>query len=562
MHPRSTLNLAAFAILLLGVGPASPQLVGGVLNGRASAGSATSSSSEANSTAPSRTVRGQVSNGLTGVPIPRALVSINARQVLTDLQGRFEFPQFTDEHASVRATKPGYSPTSDANDMFVQGAITDLDAPVEVKLYPNAVVTGFVSGPDSQPLPQIQVILRRTSNDGAGPRWFNAGNATTNSHGEYRISAPAGRYRVVLGYRPRVQDTGEALLPESFPMDTASAKFSSFAVVAGEEKHIDLRPRMGRTFPVLIRVDFARGDPGDQRPNLQFTAIPLAGEAFNLGFSIDSNSGEYKLELPSGTYTLRAHSESREEAMEGASHVTVSGHPVSGLTLHLAPVASLPIQVDVDPASAPQNVPTRGSIQLGIPSAQVPNAQMLNLVLHNLGNDGNGMNRDAVLRPREDKTFEFRAPPGRYRLQGNGGGNWYVESATYGGATNLLTSDIFIADGSGGSPIRIVASNQRGTVHGFVNLPSTASGAWVYFFPRTPRLTPPNPSPAGSGTTFYATLPVGSYSVVAFSTRVFEDLRDPEVIARLTGSARTVEVTAGADIAIQLDIAQPKEADH
>ncbi len=502
----------------------------------------------------SRTIHGRVVNALTGTSIARVLININSRQALTDSEGRFEFPQFTDQQGYITATKPGYSQTADYG-MPAQQRITDLAAAIEVKLYPDGLVTGIVTGSDGQPLAQQQVMLRRANYDVSGVRWVNSGFSMTNSHGEYRFLVPAGRYRVGIGYNPRTRESGEAVLPLIFPDENASSRLRYFELAAAEEKHIDLRPRMGVAYPVLIRIDQT-----DSRQNARFTCVTETGEMMNVGFASGSSPGEYRIDLPTGSYLLKAQINTRDETLDGQMRVIVAGHAVSGLAMHLTEAASLPIEVSIDPASSPQGASVHGALQLANTNLQLPGVQQFNLFLHNLGETSDGFNQDIPARAREDKLYEFRAPPGRYRLTGNAGGNWYVESATYGGVTDLLTSDIVIGPGSAGAPIRVVANNQRGSLHGRVDLDTTRTSAWVYLLPKKPVLAPPNPLLVLADGSFYISVPAGSYSAVAFDHRLQEDLRDPEVLAKLTAGARTVEVAVDAESTIELEVSQTKES--
>lgn len=517
-------------------------------SGRPQLGSALGSSSvlsSAGTTVEARTIHGQVVNALTGAAVPRALVTLNSRQALTDSQGRFEFPAFGDAQASVMVIKPGYSQSAEAGEMYVQQKILDLSAAVEVKLYPDAVLSGTAAGQDGLPLSQIPISLRRANYDVSGPRWINAGFSVSNSRGEYRFVVPAGRYRLALGYSPRSRDTQEAVLPLEFPNVSSSNTLSSWiALSPGEERQIDLRPRTGDVHPMIVRVDGA-----GSRQNVRFTAVPGSGETINLNASPGAGQGEYRVELPVGSYSIHVQSDTREESFFGSGRVAVSDAENASLTLHLAPATSLPIEVAVDPASQ--------SLTAGL-SAVVDIAQF-GLYLRDLAGGADSSNPDIPARAKEDRTFEFRVPAGRYRLGGNGGGNWYVESATYGGTANLLTGDLAIAAGSAGEAIRLVVGNVHGSVRGQVTLPAPASTAWVYFLPRQPALAMPNPQSTGADGRFFASLPAGSYVVVAFSRRVQEDLRDPETVDRLTGGAKTVEVTSGTNPVISLTLSQTPE---
>ena len=59
------------------------------------------------------TVLGQVINASTGAPVPRALVRLNNRAVLTDHDGNFRFDQNTESSANMLVTKPGFSASTE-----------------------------------------------------------------------------------------------------------------------------------------------------------------------------------------------------------------------------------------------------------------------------------------------------------------------------------------------------------------------------------------------------------------------------------------------------------------
>ncbi len=73
------------------------------------------------------TVQGQVINASTGAPVPRALVRLNSRAVLTDHDGKFRFDQNTESSANILVTKPGYSASTEmqeAGNLFLHGGAT------------------------------------------------------------------------------------------------------------------------------------------------------------------------------------------------------------------------------------------------------------------------------------------------------------------------------------------------------------------------------------------------------------------------------------------------------
>jgi len=94
------------------------------------------------------TVLGQVINATTGAPVPRALVRLNNRAVLTDHDGKFRFDQNTASSANILVTKPGFWATTEMQEggnVFLQGA--QMGVPLELRIYPEALLTVFARRP-------------------------------------------------------------------------------------------------------------------------------------------------------------------------------------------------------------------------------------------------------------------------------------------------------------------------------------------------------------------------------------------------------------------------------
>jgi hypothetical protein len=501
------------------------------------------------------TVSGRVINALTGAPIPRALVNLNGRAVLTDALGRFEFPQFTSSASGASSTtlsgylqvsKPGFAASLDAMEGGQQ-QVADLSAALELKLYPDALITGIITGSDRQPLAKVQLMLYREIGDESGRRLAPVGFASTDSHGEYRFDEPPGRYALSLRYSPRSPETGEAVLPQRFPEQTSSDTASSFKVGAGEERKIDLQARTGLAYPVTFQAD-----TGSDRPmNIRLLVRPSVGSSFTVFAQPTRTPGELRIELPSGTYQLRGIEQNRDSRLEAEGRVTVAGRAVAGLVLHFADVATLPVQVLADTSTTNSANPLSASFDEA--SLSLPSPQSLNLQLRKVGESEEDGMTDIRPTPFPDKSFAFQAGAGRYRLavQGGGGG-WYVEKATY-GTTDLLRQSLTVASGAGGEAIRVVVSNATGQVTGTIRRRGTASAGWVYLMPHEPSLTSVYTARAAADGTYTRTVPPGTYSVIAFDHRFAGNLGDPDTFARLQGGG-TTQVTAGAKAALDLEL--------
>ena len=496
-------------------------------------------------------MRGQVVNALDGSPLPRALVTINTRSALTDYQGRFEFAGFTGANAFATVRKPGFSASPNASTPNSTQRLTDLDAPVLIKLYPDALITGTLTSRDGAPLSHVAVRLLRSQYDGVALRWTSAGFAQTNARGEYRISTPAGRFRILTSFVPRSFETGEAVLPVSFPETTQSSTSTLIEVRSGEERRISLNAKTGPIYPVALHIEPA----SSQRMNFLVGVTTSAGDEFVTGLSSDQH-----LELPTGTYALRVKANNRDESMSGTSRVTVTGHDPASATVHLTPDA----QISVEIAAGTLTTSTQGNSSTNNVLPQLPNVQMFNLTLQNQLATGENQEQEIRPRPEADKTTSFRIPPGRYRLAASAGGQWYIQSATL-GATDLLLDDLVIGPGSAGGTVRLVVSNQTGTVHARTNLAAGAS-AWMYLIPRGPSLIPVRPiavTSNGSATSIATALvPPGAYTALLLDTQLQTDPRDPAFLASFASGPTDIDVQPNADTSFSLDLAKRKAADQ
>ena len=526
--------------------------------GNQGAASATVSSVSSSAVAVSRTVRGRVTNALDGLGVPRTLVQLNNRSVLTDSQGQFEFREFTDTQAYMTLIKPGYSQTNNATMGVGRQRIKDLDSTITLRLYPDATIVGTVTGRDAQPLARVPISLQRGVFDQGSWRWVTIHAAQTGLHGDYRFRERSGRFRISLNYVARTQDTGQSVLPMHYPADTSSDNRSYFEVASGQERRIDLRARTGVTYPVAVQLDLQ-----DEQRGVQFFAVTSDGEAFSVPPTGSLAQGSAQVLLPAGTYTLHARIENRESSMEGSARLTVTNHMPDAVPIHMEPAAVLPVELSID-AVAIAEPPGTGSYSnttLTVNQQKV-DLRQFNLRLHNLSAPDLPSTRDIMLRQNEGHGYEFRVPPGRYRLMVGGGGSWYVASATA-GSTNLMSSEILVGGGGSGTPIRIVASNAQGVVSGTVRVTGNEDSVWVYLIPSGPSLGGIHNVAVnlttGSTSTFSLQAPTGAYLAVAVDNQIEDDLRNPEVIARFSTDAKPVEVSSSATASLTLEIAREKK---
>ena len=523
-----------FAIMGAVVASAAGQLA------NSSVGSGTSSTAPA---AVTHTVSGRVINAVTGAAVPRSLVNLNSRIMLTDTQGRFSFTDFTETQGYLLVQKPGFSQNADSGFGMMQQRLANLDAVQDVKLYPDAVVAGTVIGSDGLGLSHIQIRLRRLIFDTSGARWIPVGFTQTDTRGQYRLSQPAGRYRLSTEFDQRNQDTGEAVLPVAFPSLSGGNHGEYFELRSGETQEINLRPKTGMTSPFTIKIDLQDGQRG-----IRLGATGSSGVTFRLPTQGRSGTGEYKLDLPIGSYTIRAILEDRDDAQSGVARLTVTGKGVPEVPLQLSPASVFPVEMVFQASGT--------GLRPGAAVATTPNARSFNLWLQNRASDGDGEDPDAQFSGRGDASPQLRVLPGRYRLMGGRSGAWTVTSATC-GPTDLLRDDLVVGPGAAGSPIRVILSNASGRLHGTVTEAGTPATGWLYLVPAEPTLTPEIEIFLQTDGTYRWTGAPGKYTAVVSDHQMHDDFRDPKFLARFSAGGRAVEVTEGGDTAADLTMGAP-----
>jgi hypothetical protein len=520
--PRSRhRSLIPFIILLAGMG------LSGYAQVSSSFGTAVPSSTGV--TIPS-VVSGQVINAVTDQPVPRALVRLSDRAVLTDHEGKFEFDQNTQASVNIMVIKPGFSSSAELGspNIFFQG--NQLAEPLRLLLYPEALLTGTLLAPDGGPLPGIRVSARRSFYDETGHKVMNAGQTQTDSHGNFRLPVPGGSYRIETTYVERDRTTDLAVLPMVVPDENASDTSNEIRIHSGEEQHFDLRPAVRNTHRVTANVDRGMGF-------MRMSALSSNGSTLRI--NPNSNvAGEATMELPQGTYTLMARRNSGDSPEEAETTITVPDHDISGVVLHFSPIPSIPVELLIDEASTSDGQPSLTQFNLTLVSDRLDLEE----------------NAPAIrLTALANHAFSFVASPGSYHLQARSSGGWYVKSVSN-GASDVLQQGLIVAPGSSGTPLRVMVSNQTGSLQGTVKLNGNPSSGWVYLIPTVPSAVAAFPVHSNAdGAYTSSNLPPGSYQAIAFENRHSANYRDTSVLEPFAAQVRSITVNAGDKATLDLD---------
>jgi len=501
------------------------------------AASAAAQTTPSSSSAPI-TVSGVVLSATSATPISRALVRLNDRMMLTDHEGKFEFGQFGPANAaSLEVRKPGFYFSREMGSTTISLSASQLAAPIVVRLYPEAVMTGTLTGPDGMPLPQVLVMAMRSVYTDTGQQWSTSGQIMTNSRGEFRLAVPPGDYRIETNFSPHVRNSSDAILPLVYPVPGASSTADSIHMSSGTEEHFELHPGVSRTYMVSLHLD-----PPQERGFPMLLARTSDGTVLPVSMIRNGPAGgdEMRVALPSGTYTLTASMNMGETTEYGDSAVTVADHDLSGVTLRMSPVASIPVQVILDSDSTSDKTP--------------PSPQQLGLALDNIQKTVSrfgGSSRVTVMGG--NGAAYLRPMPGVYRLSARGSSQWYIKSAMY-GTTELLQQEMTVAAGAGSSPIIVTVSDQTGGLQGSVRKNGAPVSAWVNVIPSGSSAVPFYSTRCGADGSFnFASLPPGSYQVISFESHHQADYHDPKTLAPFTTYVRSVTVARGNKASVDLE---------
>jgi Carboxypeptidase regulatory-like domain len=485
-------------------------------------------------------VSGRVVNAVTGQPVSRALVRFGGRAVLSDHEGKFEFPEVTADRVYVQVTKPGFYASLDpTRGTGEQVNLTQLDGPIELRLYPEALITGTVTAPSGDPISKVTVQALRSTVDESGQRWIIAAQSSTDSHGSFRLPVAPGDYAVEIPYLPHVEDLPEAILPLSYPAVGSTVESSTLHLESGTEQHLDLHPDTRPTHVLRLRAEWGGAQDFPQLQARRNDQLLL-----NLSSTrLTGTPGEFRTDLPSGSYILTGTLNGPDGIEYTEASVTVGDRDLSSVILHFQSLPPIPVEVLVDPAStsdaAPQNAP--------------PSVQQLGLSLHSTDPTPELQAPSFPLMLGSNQPTGFHAAPGRYRISARAGGLWYVKAISAGG-TDLLTQDFVVAAGSTGQSVQVLVSNQTATCQGTLKINGKPASSSIYVIATSPSASPLlvlRSSAVGSFKDPY--LPPGSYLAIAFEAGPSGNLLDPAVQASFSTYARSFQVAAGETANLDLD---------
>lgn len=524
------------------------------------------------------TVSGTVVNSVTGEGIGGALVQMYAnrqRAKLTGADGKFQFEGLPRGTFTVVAQKPGYFSPQQLGGTRQQWIAVDTEQtspPVVVKLIPEGVLAGRVTGEDGEPVESlpVQLFSERVEN---GKRMRTQSHGTsTDEQGEFRVAElQPGKYFVFIGPSPfpvafptKLSQQGARGYPAAFyPGATDMASATPIEITPGKHAEINLTLSAHPFYRISGTVG---GYAPDRGVNLEITNA--AGQLMPAGFNFDAARGTFQTQwLPAGTYAITALAQDPQNQQEYSAAQSVNlTSDISSVHLMLLPNVNVPVHCHVEwTRKDPQPLPTMTFFSRRGNGLQKVHENIPAQVTF-IPQDQFRPPEQRVLQAMPDDTVGVpNVAPGTYSVEIMPNGSYYVESARY-GSVNLLEQNLTIPPGGGVQGIEIVLRDDFATLAGSIAVTGEEDTATIVAIPEDSQkqirtaIGRRSGIDAKRGIWFQLSqLPPGAYRVLAVSGSGDFEYTNPELLGKYLAASRSVTLTANQTTKIELEMVKTGE---
>ncbi|MGA2049559.1 MAG: carboxypeptidase-like regulatory domain-containing protein [Terracidiphilus sp.] len=506
------------------------------------------------------TVSGAVKNSLTGQPVPRALVNAQTDAVLTDSEGRFEL-RLQEGGAWLQVRRPGYSNGERRGGHMVR--VGARMAALTLYLIPSASITGRLTGTNGGDVANISFTAYRRGTVNGHDRWLQAGAATTNGDGIFRMYDMAAPAAYVLCSRATPEHVGMQVQhstiagypPVCYPANPGDGDANVLNLAVGQQADVDI-PLSRQTFYEvgLVEQNASRGEGMAVEIHDQ-NGLPVAYST-----RWDEQRRTIVAELPNGLYYADARSWGDNPAY-GRADFKVFNAPLEGLSFTMVPLA--PLAVEVREEFTGNHAPADAARDGVVTDA----SSGLNLFLNPVdAMDGGGGQPLEHPQGADRNHFVMKnVVPGRYWVQASYFLGGYISSITSGGV-DLMRAPIVVGHGSSTEPMVVTLRNDGGEIDCTLSsLPNGAEDssllpaeesqtAIVYAIPSVSVNSPLPRAVASPRTTArIMNLAPGNYRVIALDASRNLDDADSKELATLAEQGKSVTVVAGGTVNVQVE---------
>jgi hypothetical protein len=420
-------------------------------------------------------VKGEVFQESPRLSVPRALVkltpippsSATESNVVTGVQGEFQFQAVVPGKYRLSASKPGFSVNRRSSQTITVQPDGTVQEQLSLELTPLSILFGSVVDESDQPLTGVRVRVFRQEFRRGHKSWSVIGPPTSvDEDGRFRIAnLLPGRYAVGA-------EAGEGLDGFGFTYHPSALDFREaidLELPAGTEKPANVRLRKRPGFFVSGKVEFpglpSAPSSNDNTPAVPSLMLQLRASNSEPGLSGDTRlatvfsdgafqyrnipAGEYILEpsyvrlrvsTPTGTFNIKT-------VWFGQTKVIVGDRSIENLILPLKKGLTL-----------------KGNIVFEEPAPQNRNLEKLWVQLQ----PGRLFGPEAYSRPSANGQFQFAdVAPEPYTLQISGLGDGVFVKSIQVGRRRVVRRDIDLSSEDSGD-LQIVLSNKSASASGLV----------------------------------------------------------------------------------------------
>lgn len=517
--------------------------------------------------------RGIVVNSATGEAISGALVQLyGARQhaVLTGPDGKFQFDGLPNSGFQLSAQKPGYFSPEQIRRYGapLKSVNTDEDRPVTLKLIPEGIVYGRITGDNGEPVGYmpVQILWERVEN---GKRTReNPRSIRTDEQGEFRqAELQPGKYFVFVGpsswpasFPARLSQGGARGYPGVFypgVPDLSSA--TVIEITPGKHAEINL----SLSSQPFYRISGTVSGYGPEQ-SVSFEMFSASGQPIGAGIELDEARGTFRSSwVPAGVCTVIAGSQDPKtnQPRFATQRLNITSD-VGGVHLALLPSALIPLNIRVEATRS--DTPTDG---------------------RNMSTFFGGFNQihqqsspaRVVLTPQEH-VFAYRQqqysesfadndptpairniPAGVYSVEVAPNGPYYVQSVRSGSA-DLFEQSLTVTPGGSNQPIEIVLRDDFATLDGSLTSDAESASATIIMFSSNSSAESPQQRRNIVGV-FTNKAPFhipqvapGEYKILAVDNPDELEYGNPEIVRKYLSKARDVSLVPNQIAKVELEV--------
>ena len=524
-----------------------------------------------------------MSNAITGRPVPRVLIQVDspaARPVLTGAEGEFSFSGLAGGAANISFWKAGLLHPGDANRGLVKSQLVQIGpdtGKLLLKLAPEAVISGRVTGKDEDPVEgaTVEVLSSRTRR--GGQRELNtvfrmgfglalAPSVQSDENGNFRIAGLSpGTYYVLIKSESLTRQMRAARQRANRAPAAEAVSYPALVYYPGVTD-LDVALPLQLSSGQHVSIDFSLKQVPAFRVSGSISGI---SEVENLNYPMfvgedsqpilspeefDPATGAFAFRsVPVGTYTLRLGGKRENGSyVNSFRKLTVDG-PVKDLNVPFGAVQDIPVIVHkvFTKARQPSSCSTTGP-DGEMHTSDCSDYPAVSVILTSAASQG-GVAQSQFGPQSDPNNIKVQGvSPGRYRVRATDQFRGYVASLRC-GSVDLLRDDLLVPEEGSVSPIEVTLRDDGAQVKVLLKENGPPANGWAVLVPdiltRDPVVLDVN-----AGTERGYALPPGEYKAFALDSRDEVDSSYTDWIEKYADKAVHVSLTANATTNIVLDL--------